>query len=118
MHSRGLDISLSDHTDAKTLAPVTVGTSAVELLVADRNRLVVFVSWHPGTQILTAESVRVGVLVAGVVHPLTTLTLGHPACQLRIDTYGSLVKEQIVAIATVAGQVVTPGQVTQLRSAT
>lgn len=117
MHSKGLDISLSDHTDARTLAPVTVGTSAVEMLPANRNRLVVFISWQPGTQMLTAESVLIGVLVAGVVRPLTVLTLGHPACQLRIDTYGSLVKEQIVAIATVAGQVVTPGQVTQLRSA-
>ena len=117
MHGKGLDISLSDHTDARTLAPVTVGTSPVELLTADRNRLVVFVCWQPGTQILTAESILIGVLVAGVVRPLTVLTLGHPACQLRIDTYGALVKEQIVAVATAVNQVVTPGQVTQLRSA-
>lgn len=99
---------------AVTTTGVTVNDDSQAQLVSARGDRVALSVAAPGDAFPTATSAyTIGIVVGGVLVPLTTLTTGHPACYLSVDKIGSAICPVIVAYNH-TGNAVTLG-VTEVR---
>ena len=88
-------IRLGRQYESKTFAVSVTDGDVLQLLPADSNRVALVVALRDGALSSDTKLIAIGPKIDGVVIPVTTLSAGHPVCNLQVVTIGSALFQEM-----------------------